>query len=264
MALSRWLLCGAVLIVQRAVALPTALIIVDVQNCFLINGTLPVAGGIAVVPVINNIITTYGKSLHMIVHTQDWHCANHVSFASQHAGYQPFQQIQLPYNAQGQLCISPGVNSTFAVNCGVGQATVTLTQTLWPDHCIINTTDAALYPDIIMQPSDIVIQKGWRCQVDSYSAFLDNGGFTSTPLNAVLQAAGIKRLIITGLATDYCDYYTAMDGIRYGYQVYFVLDATVGIALDTVMNAMEQMVQAGVHLITSSMLGNVLADSVTL
>ena len=156
----------------------SALIVVDVQNCFVTGGTLPVAKGEEVVPVINKL----AKSFENIVLTQDWHTPGHASFASSHAGKKPFETTKLSYG----------------------------TQVLWPDHCVQGTPDAALHKDLDLPTAQVIVRKGYRKHMDSYSAFDEADHKTPTGLAGHLKQRGIKRVFVTGLATDFCVAWTAM------------------------------------------------------
>ncbi|XP_035682704.1 nicotinamidase-like [Branchiostoma floridae] len=261
---------------------PVALVVIDVQNCFVPGGENPVPGGADVIPVINGLRERYGDGLDLVVMSQDWHCADHVSFTSQHPGYSNFEVMELDYDSQGALCTGP---SPYAVNC-TGSVAHRLNQTLWPDHCVINTTGAEFHPqltteptDLVVQkgyrcevcaefhpqlttePSDLVVQKGYRCEVDSYSAFFDNGGFRQTELDSLLRQRQVRSLIITGLALDFCVFYTALDGRRLGYDTYVVRDAARGITPAGVERAMAEMEAAGVSVIRAEDVGRVLGVS---
>ena len=174
-----------------------ALLVIDVQNCFLPGGSLAVNDGQAVIPVINAV----AKRFQNIVLTQDWHTADHVSFASQHAGKKPFEAIDLSYGKQ----------------------------VLWPDHCVQGTEGAALHKDLDIPQAQVVIRKGFRSAVDSYSAFLEADRKTETGLRGYLKTRGIKRVFVAGLATDFCVAWTALDARKYGFEVYVVEDACRGI-----------------------------------
>src|SRR5216683_3991829 len=150
----------------------SALIVVDVQNCFLPGGSLAVKDGDQVVPVINRI----AKGFTNIVMTQDWHTAHHISFASSHAGKKPFETVDLPYGKQ----------------------------VLWPDHCVQGTDGAMLAKNLDLPTAQLIIRKGFHNDVDSYSAFLEADKKTSTGLGSYLKARGIKTVFVTGLATDFC------------------------------------------------------------
>ncbi len=198
-----------------------ALIVIDVQKCFTAGGTLAVKDGDAVVPVINAVAKKFG----FVVMTQDWHTVGHASFASSYAGKKPFETTDLSY----------------------GQ------QVLWPDHCVQGTDDAALHAGLSIPQTELIIRKGYNKGVDSYSAFVEADGKTVTGLDAFLKAKGIKRVFLTGLATDFCVYWTAMDAVKAGYEVFVIEDACRGINLmGSVAKAWSVMEKAGVKRIQSS------------
>ena len=198
-----------------------ALIVVDVQNCFVDGGTLPVKGGAQIVPVINKLAGSFDN----IVVTQDWHTPGHASFASTHAGKKPFETTQMPYG----------------------------TQVLWPDHCVQGSDDAALLKDLKLPTAQLIIRKGFHKDVDSYSAFEEADRKTSTGLAAYLKARGIDTVFVTGLATDFCVAWTALDARKLGFNVYVIEDATRAIDLNgSLAAAWKQMEAAGVKRIQSS------------
>jgi nicotinamidase/pyrazinamidase len=168
------------------------LLVIDVQNDFCPGGALAVADGDAVMPVINRLARQFA---HLVL-TQDWHPAGHSSFASQHPGAAPFQSIAMPYGPQ----------------------------TLWPDHCIQGTAGAAFHPDLPADRAELIIRKGFRCEIDSYSAFFENDMTTPTGLAGCLRERGLTRLFLVGLATDFCVHYSAMDARRLGFEA-IVVDA---------------------------------------
>ncbi len=199
----------------------SALIVVDVQNCFISGGTLAVPHGEDVVPVINHIAPAFQN----VIMTQDWHTPGHTSFASSHPGTKPFDMIKLPY----------------------GQ------QVLWPDHCIQGTPDAELDHDLKIPQAELVIRKGYHKDVDSYSAFKEADGKTTTGLAGYLKERGIKTLYVSGLATDFCVAWTALDARKDGFTVYVIEDACRGIDLKgSVAKAWADMEKAGVKRIQSS------------
>ena len=199
----------------------SALIVVDVQNCFVPGGTLPVKEGDAVVPVINKLAGAFTN----IVVTQDWHTPGHASFASSYAGKKPFETTTLKY----------------------GQ------QVLWPDHCVQGTEDAALHKDLKLPTAQLIIRKGYNKGVDSYSAFEEADRKTVTGLAGYLKARGIKSVYVTGLATDFCVAWTAMDARKAGFEVYVIEDACRGIDLNgSLAAAWKQMTAKGVKRIQSS------------
>jgi nicotinamidase/pyrazinamidase len=199
----------------------SALIVVDVQNCFVNGGTLPVKDGEAVVPVINSIAGSFQN----IVVTQDWHTPGHASFASTYPGKKPFETTKLSYG----------------------------TQVLWPDHCVQGTDDAALQKDLKLPTAQIIIRKGFHKDMDSYSAFDEADHKTATGLAGYLKARGIKTLFVTGLATDFCVAWTAADARKAGFEVYVIEDATRAIDLNgSLAAAWKNMTAAGVKRIQSS------------
>lgn len=197
-----------------------ALIVVDVQNCFVDGGTLPVKGGAEVVPIINRLATVFDN----VVVTQDWHTPGHASFASSHAGKKPFESTDMPY----------------------GQ------QVLWPDHCVQGTPDAALVDGLKLPNAELIIRKGFHQNVDSYSAFEEADRKTGTGLAGYLKERGIERLFITGLATDFCVAWTAMDARARGFDTYVIEDATRAIDLNgSLADAWREMTAKGVRRIRS-------------
>jgi len=199
----------------------SALIVVDVQNCFIPGGTLPVRGGDEVVPLINRL----GAIFQNIVITQDWHPPGHASFASAHPGKKPFETVELGYGAQ----------------------------VLWPDHCVQGTEDAALHKDLNLPAAQLIIRKGYHPGIDSYSAFDEADHETPTGLAAYLKARGIRSVYIAGLATDFCVAWTAMDARKRGFDAYVIEDATRAIDLNgSLAAAWKQMQAAGVKRIQSA------------
>jgi nicotinamidase/pyrazinamidase len=199
----------------------SALIVVDVQNCFVTGGTLPVKGGEEVVPIINKMAAAFDT----IVVTQDWHTPGHASFASSYAGKKLFETTKLSYG----------------------------TQVLWPDHCVQGTDDAALQKDLKLPTAQLIIRKGFHKGMDSYSAFEEADHKTATGLGGYLKARGIKTVFVTGLATDFCVAWTAMDARKAGFTVYVVEDATRAIDLNgSLAAAWKQMMAKGVKRIQSS------------
>jgi nicotinamidase/pyrazinamidase len=198
----------------------SALIVVDVQNCFVDGGTLPVAHGVEVIPIINGIAPLFEN----IVVTQDWHTKGHSSFASSHQGKKPFDVVSLPY----------------------GQ------QVLWPDHGIQGTPDAELHIDLKLPTAQLIIRKGYRKDIDSYSAFMEADRKTTTGLAAYLHAHQIDTVFIVGLATDFCVAWTALDARAAGFNAYVIEDACRGINLNgSVQLAWNNMAESGVKRIHS-------------
>src|SRR6185437_8374623 len=162
------------------------LLIIDVQTDFCAGGALAVADGDAVVPVVNRLA---GRFQHVVL-TQDWHPPRHSSFASSHSDSASFDVVSMPY----------------------GQ------QTLWPDHCVQGTLGAAFHPQLATERAELVIRKGFRPEIDSYSAFYENDRRTPTGLAGYLRERGLTRVFLAGLATDFCVYYSAMDARRLGFE----------------------------------------------
>ncbi len=195
----------------------TALLVIDVQNDFCPGGALAVGDGDAVVGVINGLLGDFPVR----VFTQDWHPAGHSSFASAHAGGAPFATVEMEYG----------------------------TQVLWPDHCVQGTAGAAFHADLRQEPADMILRKGFNPAIDSYSAFFENDRKTPTGLEGYLRTRGVERLVLTGLATDFCVAYSALDGARLGFAVEVRLDACRAIDLDgSLAAALDDMRAAGVTL----------------
>jgi nicotinamidase/pyrazinamidase len=198
----------------------SALIVVDVQNCFVTGGTLAVTNGEAVVPVINRIAPAFAT----VVMTQDWHTPGHVSFASAHPGKKPFDTIELPYG----------------------------TQVLWPDHCVRGTDDAKLQKDLDVSRAQLIIRKGYRRDMDSYSAFAEADHTTATGLGGYLKQRGVRSVYLAGLATDYCVAWTAIDARKAGFDTYVIEDACRAIDLNgSLATAWKTMSASGVKRIQS-------------
>lgn len=195
----------------------SALIVIDLQNDFCPGGALAVAGGNEIVPLVNGLIDSFD---HVIL-TQDWHPAGHSSFASSHAGQSPFSSITMPY----------------------GQ------QTLWPDHCVQGTPGAEFHRDLRWTKAELIIRKGFRKPIDSYSAFFENDRKTPTGLSGYLKERGLTNLVMVGLATDYCVAYSALDAARLGFTTSVLLDGCRAIDLQgSLAEARKQMGAAGVTL----------------
>lgn len=194
-----------------------ALIVIDVQNDFCPGGALAVTGGDAVVAPINAMMGDFPVT----VLTQDWHPADHASFAANHPGAAPFSVTRMPYGPQ----------------------------VLWPTHCVQGTEGAAFHPGLRTDPADLVIRKGFRAAIDSYSAFFENDRTTPTGLDGYLRTRGVAHLTLAGLATDFCVAYSALDAARLGFAVTVRLDACRAIDLDgSLASALAQMRAAGVTL----------------
>jgi nicotinamidase/pyrazinamidase len=198
-------------------------LVIDVQNDFCPGGTLAVPDGDAVVPVINRL----ARGFEHVLLTQDWHPRGHTSFASSHPGRQPFETIEVAYGAQ----------------------------TLWPDHCVQDSTGAAFHPDLDAARAELIVRKGYDRAIDSYSAFYENDRTTATGLTGYLRTRGFERVFMAGLATDFCVNFSAVDAAREGFEVVVIEDACRAIDLDgSLAAAKAQMAEAGAALVASSAL----------
>lgn len=195
-----------------------ALIVIDVQNDFCPGGALAVAEGDAIIPGINAAMAGFSA----VVLTQDWHPADHASFADNHPGASAFSMTEMEYGPQ----------------------------VLWPRHCVQGTEGAAFHARLDTTRADLVIRKGFRPAIDSYSAFFENDRKTPTGLDGYLRDRGINRLVLAGLATDFCVAYSALDAARLGYDVSVRMELCRAIDLDGSLARMsEEMRAAGVRLI---------------
>jgi nicotinamidase/pyrazinamidase len=193
------------------------LLVIDVQNDFCPGGALAVADGDAVVPAIAAAMPRFAH----VAFTQDWHPPGHRSFASAHADRSPFESVSFPYGAQ----------------------------TLWPDHCVQGTEGAAFHPGLDLARAELVIRKGFRPAIDSYSAFFENDRSTPTGLAGYLRERGIRRVVLCGLATDFCVAYSAIDARRQGFEAEVLLAACRAIDLGGSLAAsLTAMCEAGVVL----------------
>lgn len=200
--------------------------LIDVQPTFMPGGGLPVVDGDAIVPVINRLLPLFPLAFA----TQDWHPAGHSSFASAHPGRAPYDTVEMPYGAQ----------------------------TLWPDHGIAGTPEAALHPDLDATRIALILRKGTNPAVDSYSAFRENDRTTTTGLAGWLTARGVRRIFFVGLATDFCVAWSAVDAANAGFSAIVVEDATrpvaipVGEGRTTLDLARLEMERAGVGFATAA------------
>ncbi|REC58322.1 bifunctional nicotinamidase/pyrazinamidase [Rhodosalinus sediminis] len=174
-----------------------ALIVIDVQNDFCPGGAHAVPEGDAIVPGVNALMREFPA----VILTQDWHPAGHTSFASEHPGRAPMETVEMPYGPQ----------------------------ILWPDHCVQGTPGAAFHPELDTDRADLILRKGFRRAIDSYSAFFENDGTTPTGLEGYLRTRGLSRLTMVGLATDVCVAYSAQDAARLGFEVELRADLCRGI-----------------------------------
>jgi nicotinamidase/pyrazinamidase len=199
----------------------SVLLVIDVQNCFLPGGSLAVKDGDKVVPVINGLAKKFAD----VVMTQDWHTPGHISFASSHSGKKPFETIDLKYGKQ----------------------------VLWPDHCVQGTDGAGLSKDLAIPHAELILRKGFNKDVDSYSAFTEADGKTTTGLASYLKARKLQRVFIAGLATDFCVAWSALDARKAGFDTYVIEDACRGIDTGgSLAKAWADMAKAGVKRIQSA------------
>jgi nicotinamidase/pyrazinamidase len=197
-----------------------ALLVIDLQNDFCPGGALAIAGGDEIVPLVNALARAFP---HVLL-TQDWHPAGHISFASAHPGAKPYQTITTPYG----------------------------TQTLWPDHCVQNTRGAKFHPALDIPHAELVLRKGFRANIDSYSAFLENDHFTPTGLAGYLRERGLTRLFLCGLAYDFCVRFSAVDGTALDFECLVIEDATRAVKLPGSIDATRRaFAEAGIQRIQS-------------
>ncbi len=182
-----------------------ALLVIDIQNDFCPGGALAVAGGDEIVTRVSALMTEFEA----VVLTQDWHPSDHSSFASSHPGKGPFESVEMPYGEQ----------------------------TLWPDHCVQGSEGANFHPALNTDRADLIVRKGFRAAIDSYSAFFENDHTTPTGLDGYLQTRGITELVLVGLATDFCVNYSAQDAAKLGYTVTVREDLCRAIDLGGSLNA---------------------------
>jgi nicotinamidase/pyrazinamidase len=198
-----------------------ALLVIDVQNDFCPGGRLAVAGGDTVIEPIHAVAPRFEH----IILTQDWHPAGHASFASSHAGKEPYDQIEMSYGMQ----------------------------TLWPDHCVQDSAGAQFHPALHLPQAELILRKGFRPQIDSYSAFFENDRTTSTGLAGYLRERGLTRVFLAGLAYDYCVGYSALDARRLGFDAIVIRDACRAIDLNGSAARMEhECGKAGVRLASAT------------
>lgn len=197
-----------------------ALLIVDLQNDFCPGGALAVPDGDTIVPTVNKLINIFD----VVIQTQDWHPAGHYSFASSHDGKEPYDTIEVDYGEQ----------------------------VLWPDHCVQGSVGAEFHPELNTMKTQVIIRKGFRRKIDSYSTFYENDQETTTGLTGYLQERGITDLYTVGLATDFCVKWSVLDGIDEGFTMYIVKDAVKGIDLNGSLDeAWDEMEENGVNVVNS-------------
>jgi nicotinamidase/pyrazinamidase len=200
-----------------------ALLIIDVQNGFCPGGSLEVSDGDRIIPVINKL----SNKFETVIQTQDWHPNGHSSFASVHENKMPFETIEMSYG----------------------------TQVLWPDHCVQGSPGAEFHSGLDTRQTQLIIRKGFRRKIDSYSAFYENDQITSTGLSGYLQERQIEQLFLTGLALDFCVKWSALDGLKEGFDVTVIEDAVKGIDIDgSLGQAWNEMQDAGAKRISAGQL----------
>jgi len=191
------------------------LLVIDVQRDFCPGGQLAIRDGDAVVPEINHLAAHFDH----IILTQDWHPANHTSFASTHAKAKPYDTIQAPYGPQ----------------------------TLWPGHCVQETAGAEFHPALHLPSAELILRKGFRAEIDSYSAFLENDKQTTTGLAGYLRERGIQRIFLAGLAYDFCVRFSAVDAVHFGFPAIVIEDACRSVDLPgSVDSTRHEFAQTGV------------------
>ncbi len=202
------------------------LIIVDMQYDFMPGGALPVEKGDEIISDINAMAKKFKNNLAKIILTQDWHPQDHLSFASNHPGKNPGDQYQ----------------------------TEAIGPVLWPDHCVQGTKGARFHEDLNVNLAHGILRKGYNPKIDSYSGFLENDKKSETGLAGLLKSLNVKRIFICGLALDYCCFATAMDGVDFGFQVYFLADLTKGIDLPpgNIANSLESMSKKGIKFVNKN------------
>jgi nicotinamidase/pyrazinamidase len=198
-----------------------ALLLIDLQSDFMPGGALAVAGGDRILPAINGLARKFD---HVLL-TQDWHPERHISFATSHPNAEPYSQIQVAYGPQ----------------------------TLWPDHCIQHSPGAALHPALDIPHAELILRKGFRREIDSYSAFLENDHATSTGLAGYLRDRRLRRIFVAGLAYDYCVRFSALDGKSLGFETLVIEDACRAVDLaNSVAETNAAFTAAGIPRIQSS------------
>jgi len=198
------------------------LILIDIQNDFIPGGSLEVPQGDEIIPVVNNL----QEKFDLVVATQDWHPQNHVSFASNHDGKEPFEKIELD----------------------------DMEQILWPDHCVQNSEGAEFHPDLKTTKVEAIIRKGMDPKIDSYSGFYDNGHKKSTGLTGYLKEKGVEELYFAGLAADVCVYFSIKDALKEGFSTTLIEDATRALDDDKFAEMKKELQEKGMKITDSKRL----------
>lgn len=229
----------------------SALVVIDMQNDF-INGSLPVAGAVGIIPKINELVSLEGWA--MVVFTKDYHSHDHVSFAASHPGKHVFETIELNYTADSRLCgeeYSSSYTSAAEATCLEKEVKHTVQQTLWPVHCVQHSFGGKIHRDVVVPPSAVEVHKGHTTTVDSYGAIRNVVGTSESNLVRLLRDAGAENVFVAGLALDYCVKFTAIQAEEDGFQTFVVLDATKPVTEQTGKAALQDMEKSGVEFITS-------------
>jgi nicotinamidase/pyrazinamidase len=223
-----------------------ALLLIDIQNDFLPGGALPVPEGDAIIPVVNHLT----RSFPLVAATQDWHPRGHSSFASSHAGKKPFDTLtkptEVPERSEGNERGSETRSSSSDRHIPGERK-----QTLWPDHCVQGSAGAGFPSSLDLRPAEAIFRKGTDPLIDSYSAFFDMDHRKSTGLAGFLREKTVTAIYLTGLAGDICVFETAMDGLREGFETYFIQDATRPLDAANAEKVLKQFTSAGGKIVLS-------------
>ncbi len=202
-----------------------AILVIDVQNDFIPGGALPVEEADTIIEDINTMTHFFSEKNAKIIFTQDWHPKNHLSFASMHPGKEPGDEFHSEDGSIGPI--------------------------LWPAHCVQGTKGALFHENLKIEHGNLILRKGTNPKIDSYSAFLENDKKTKTGLSGYLTSLDIKRIFISGLALDYCCYFTAIDGMNFGFEVCLIIDLTKGIDQppNNISNCLKEMDYQGIKFV---------------
>ncbi|KAI9243592.1 Isochorismatase-like protein [Sporodiniella umbellata] len=200
----------------------TALIVVDLQNDFMEGGSLGIPNSFSIIKPVNEIIQYIKSKGGLVIATQDWHAKDHISFASNHHNKSVFDVIQIEHSG------------------------IKLEQTLWPDHCVENTMGVEIYKQVDSKYFDYIVKKGINSQVDSYSAFMNNSFSEVTELPKILYQNLIEKVVVVGLAADYCVKHTALDAVKFGFKTVIINEAVEGTSRVSKETALELLKSKGV------------------